>query len=52
MADAASDTLLAATGEMASRAAAGAEATAPAMPEMMLVTCSVPACIEERQVGE
>lgn len=40
---AASETFEAATGERASRAAAGAEAIAPPMPEMMLVTCSVPA---------
>lgn len=41
---AASETFDAATGERASSAAAGADATAPAIPERMFVTCSVPAC--------
>lgn len=43
MAAAASETFEAATGLTASRAAAGADAIAPAIPLMMFVTCSVPA---------
>jgi hypothetical protein len=42
---AASETLEAATGDRASRAAAGADAMAPPMFEINEVTCSVPACV-------
>lgn len=45
---AASETLEAATGDRASRAAAGADAMAPPMFEIKEVTCSVPACVSNQ----